>query len=647
MYLVSRQFHEKMRAHRRHVLARVTIDYTDPDVDQSVQVAVSEDAGAWPNQVADGITRIPHLWASLDGSWVLGADVPHRLMPETSAEALLYQVGWWGEQLADEDGYFDPPYPTLTVTYVPRPAQTLRLVGDSARGEYPVDFTIELYDEDDQLLHQEIVTGNTEVEWRKELPAPIPGAAKQVATITRWSHPGRQVKVAEFFTSVQGIYEGQALIALRLVEERETSAGMPIGSISSNELAVQLVNDGRFDPDNTESPLYGLLIPNRRIRAWLGSEINGGIEWVPLGTFWSTEWDSSSDVPEALVRARDRLERLRMTEYRISTVQQDVSAADLIEAILLDAGVAAVHWMVEPELEQVIIPWAWFPVMTHREALRLVAEAALAIVYCDRDGRIRIGASPVSLPPTEDGPWYLQGGPFPAEATVQPTAYGIGPDDYFRSSAPSRHDHVANEVVVRWRPVVPDSSPSEVYRSTPAITVPAGQTITVTVQYQDPPVMAATASLDTAPQDVAIVDARYYAWGAEVDIEHTGGSDVDVTLVITGIRLVPQPAEQVVVANESSQVRLGRLVYTYPDNHLVQTRAQAAAIAVSVLASSSDPRRDIELDWRGNPALELGDPVTIITDMLRDRRSEYVIVRQELEWAGYLRAKLTGRRVTS
>src|SRR5690606_24086971 len=270
--------------------------------------------------------------------------------------ALLYQVGWWGEQLAGSDGSFSPPYPSLAVTHGVRAAHTMRLVGDSARGEYAVDFTIDLYGEGDVLLHREIVTGNTQIEWSKELPEPVQGVVKQTVTITRWSHPGRQAKVVEFFTSIQQTYEGEQLVSVRLLEERETSTGgIPVGSISSNELALQLVNDGRFDPDNTDSPLHGLLTPNRRVRAWLGAKVDGDgdIEWVPLGTFWTTEWETSSATPEALARARDRLERLRNTDYRTSTVQQNVSAAQLIEAILLDAGLAATHWVIEPELHNI------------------------------------------------------------------------------------------------------------------------------------------------------------------------------------------------------------------------------------------------------------------------------------------------------
>src|SRR5690606_36412092 len=135
--------------------------------------------GTWPAQVADGIATVPHPWASLDGSWQLSTPVPYRLMPDTEQDALIYHVGWWGTQLAGTGGAFAPPYPTVTVTHAPRATQTLQLVGDSARGEYPVDFTIALYDEADNLLHQEVVVGNTEIEWRKELPTPVHGVARR------------------------------------------------------------------------------------------------------------------------------------------------------------------------------------------------------------------------------------------------------------------------------------------------------------------------------------------------------------------------------------------------------------------------------------------------------------------------------------
>ena len=266
-----------MKADLRRVEARVTIDYTDPKIDQSLTVTASEQANvSYPQQTADGVTQVTHKWASLDGSWVL--DGTWHLAPEPD-DLARYQFGWWGSQLAGVDGAFSEPYPSLTITHIPRPVHTLRVGGDSARGEYPVDFRIDLYGPDDTLLRSEVVTGNTVVEWSMTLPAPVLDVAKQVLTLTRWSHPGRQAKILEFFTSIQETYYSGDVIEIRLLEEREASQGsLPVGNISSNEISLRLANEsGKFDVTNRQSPLWDLLKPNRRIKVWLGTNA-----WVPI-----------------------------------------------------------------------------------------------------------------------------------------------------------------------------------------------------------------------------------------------------------------------------------------------------------------------------------------------------------------------------
>ncbi len=205
MYPVTTDFLDKMKADRRRVLARVEVDYTDPFMDQSIEIEASEQANvSYPQQTADSVQEATHKWASLDGSWVL--DGTYHLAPGPD-ELMQYQFGWWGAQLAGPGGAFSPPYPTLTVTHFPRPARQFRVMGDSARGEYPVDFQIKLYAQDDSLLHTETVTGNTEIYWSKSLDSQILDVAKQELIIMKWSHEGRQAKIIEFFTSIRETYE--------------------------------------------------------------------------------------------------------------------------------------------------------------------------------------------------------------------------------------------------------------------------------------------------------------------------------------------------------------------------------------------------------------------------------------------------------
>ncbi len=770
MYAITQDFLDAMRADRRRVDALVEVSYTDPFIDQSISVAASEQANvSYPQQTTDAVTQTTHKWASLDGSWVL--DGSYHLAPAPK-DLTRYQFGWWSAQLANPDGTLTSPYPTLTVTHIPRPVHILRVVGDSARGEWPVDFRIDLYGPDDTLLRSEVVTGNTVVEWSMTPPAPVLDVAKQVLTLTRWSHPGRQAKILEFFTSIQETYLSEDIIEIRFLEEREASQGsLPVGNISSNEISLRLANEsGKFDPTNPNSPLANLLKPNRRIRAWLGGELTENLcpgfqfwelggsaevtpdgvlhlnaygdyarsplirvdgaarwtfsaeyyaeepgpvfgsnpdgtdasrllnssyyaedgitpatnsagytsngdaeafpvgvwsesswsgdggpdvafiriqiqsssswtsprysvrrpsmttidpaiirkEWVPLGTFWSLDWDSPDDTLEAQVRARDRLELLRKSTYQPGSAQQNVSLYTLAEQVLQDAGLQPREYAIDTALQSIVVPWAWLSPTSHREALRIIAEAALAVVYADRDGVVRIEGL----------------GSVPETPVVEITG-----DDYFPPlRAPSRQDQVANEIVVATQPLRPADTPQGVYRSTTPITVPAGQTVTVTAKYGQPPVIEAVASLD-APPDVSITAATYYAWGAEVNIQNTGASQADVTLVITGRPLSVQGGERVVVRDDASILENGVLRYEFPANPLVQTLSQAQAIAQALLASAKDPRRDIEVEWRGNPALELGDRVTVVGQDVH-------VIRQEINWAGALTARLTGRKVT-
>jgi len=273
VYPVTQDFLDKVKADRRRVLARVEIDYTDPFMDQSIEIEVNEQANiSYPQQTADSVDIVPSKWASLDGSWELNGT--YHLAP-LAGDLNRYQFGWWGLQLAGAGGVFLSPYPSLTVTHLPRPIHALRVVGDTARGEYPVDFTVKLYAQNGTLLYTETVTGNTQVNWSKTLAVSVLDVAEQVLTITKWSHEGRQAKIIEFFTSIREVYETGDLVSIRLLEEREASQGsLPVGNISSNEITIVLNNeDKKFDLDNENSPLKNLLKPNRRIQVWLGIDI--------------------------------------------------------------------------------------------------------------------------------------------------------------------------------------------------------------------------------------------------------------------------------------------------------------------------------------------------------------------------------------
>ena len=513
-------------------------------------------------------------------------------------------------------------------------------------------------------------------------------------------------------------------------------------------------------------------------------------EWVPLGTFWSLDWDSPDDTLEATVTARDRMELLRKGTYQTSQVQQNKSLYELAEDVLQDAGLNSSEYIIDTALQSIVVPYAWFSPISHREALRRIAEAGLAVAFQNRDGKIQIesylitGDEPVleiteddyfpplrapsrqdqvaneiivdtqPLRPTEEGTtnlitnpdcendipelngvsssdrltatldgsikwrgkkslklttgvsgyidrYYQLGGAslngltpgttytfsfyvyvpsnsginlnsvyprllyhtsvgYAEVPVIRPTAYDTWQRIYGTVTPPSDADQIffrvqitqdisgasiyVDDLQLEQKPYatsfINGTREEEVYRSNEPITIPGNTTKTITAFYNQPPVIDAVASLDSPPAGVSITEATYYGWGASVKIQNTNAADKQVTLVIQGKPLTVQNKERAIARDEASILVNGVLRYEFPANPLVQTLDQAQAIADTLLASVKEPRRDIEVEWRGNPALLLGDRVTV-------KNQDYYVIRQEIDWAGALSARLTGRKVGS
>nr|WP_312667838.1 hypothetical protein [Tissierella praeacuta] len=389
MYPVTNEFQEKIkRKFDRRVFGRVIIDYTSGEMDQSVEVSTSGNANiSYPNQVTDGISSVGVKYASLDGSWKLNGE--YSLAPTDGKR----QMGWWSDVLSNSDGGISV---WIAVNFQPRPIHSLKLSGDDKRGEYPVDFDVVLKNEKGETLFIDTIRDNNKVHWVKSLDDAVTQVVSIEYKIKRWSHPYRQAKISELFTSIQEIYEDKDLMSIDLLEEVSSTGGTIYeGSISSNEIRVRLNNiDGRFHEGNKRSPLYQLLKPDRRMRAELGIQLdNGRKEFVSLGVFWSKQWKSDSKKAYAEVIGRDILDKLMETDFKIYSPLINNSLYDLSLMVLKDANIPEKYYWVDNELKDYIIPYVYLEPQSHREVLRKITEACLGRTYCDRQGVIKVEGS--------------------------------------------------------------------------------------------------------------------------------------------------------------------------------------------------------------------------------------------------------------
>ena len=636
MLETSQKFQDEMRnLNDRKVYGKIQIDYTDPEIDQSAEVESNDNNYiSYPEQIINGKDEPSFKYAALDGGWVLGDN--HALAPSES-EKDNYQFGLWGEKLSGTDGNFTTPYPKIVLTFIAKPFRSLKLVGDSKRNEYPVNFTIKLFNENDEIVYTETVTNNAKVGWKKEIEQ-VNEIVKMEIEIQKWNLPNRTIKIMEVFSSIQEIYEGEDIISINLIEEREVSQGsLPVGNISSNEIEIVLNNvERKFDTGNKNSDLYGLVKPNRKIRAWAGTKD----ELVPLGLFWTKDWDVPEDGITAKTKGRDRLDRLRDTEYSNSTVQTNKNMYELAEMVLIDAGLNNEQYWLDEELKDFAVQYAYFKPVSHREVLRQIATACLGQVYCDREGVIRFEGPSFTLDRIEEVQKvaFLQS-EFPAEVEYI-DAYGISADEYFRKDNPSKQSDIANHITVETQPLRPDVN-QEIYTSNESIHIDANETKTVTIQFNNTPCIDVNIVLEGTG---SIVDTQTYAWGADVTIGSTVSGEF--TLKATGKPLKVMSKDKIMVKDDESIIENGTLRYDFPNNHLIQNISTARVIAEKLLQYYKDPKRDLKMEWRGNPSLELGD-IIITDDYIRgdaEQMGYYYITKQELEYAGYLRAKLEGRR---
>jgi hypothetical protein len=620
---------EIAKRNNRRVYGKIQINWTSPEYDQDIVVEVNNEARiSYKDQITNAIDDPRYKWLSLDGTCL--ADGTHHPAPSTEEEAVINEMGWWGAELSDGSAEWTT-YPEITLTFSERPVQKIKCYGDSKRGEYPVDFDIEFYDIGEVLQHTENITGNTEVKWSKDLN--LVDIAKIVYTIKKWSHAGRQCKIVTTLASVQTIHEGDEIFLINLLEERDVSAGsLPIGNISANELDIRIVNKDRlYDAGNENSPFRNLVRPNRIIRAWLGCKTNGSIEWIKLGKFKSGDWNVPEEELYTETSAKDMMEDLNTRKYSTSGVLIDNTLYDIAKSILDDFGLSEAdgEYSIDTELNEseYTVPYAYMENIKHREALRMVVEAAMGQAYVDRDGVLRV-----------EGPSFLD------DLTVSQLTIDL--DEIYKKNVPSLFETVKNKIIVTTQPFKPVSSKEDVYRAIDGITIPASDTKTVTVFYEQKPVLEAEALLENPPEGCTVYAATYYAWGAVITLQNTNAEEKTVVLYVKGKPLKVIGSQEIIAKDDQSILDDGELIYEFPKAHLVQTKTIAEKIAAKLLASYKDPRRDLTMDWRGNPALELTDRITTY-DYRDENTADFHVIGQELSYDGVLTATLKGRRASA
>jgi len=608
----------------RQILGKVQITYTDPFFSAGIVAEASETGRfTYPAQTTDNVTEEAYKWFSLHRNLLDGT---FHLLPSNQE----YSVGWWSATLCSGAGVFLAP-PVLTITHAARTVESLLVVGDDKLDEYPTWFVVRLYTAGDVLVHTEAVNTGSTVTWSLAID-PHDDIVKQTLTIARWSRPDSVAKIAQFFTMLEETYQDGDLFSIRVLEEREFSQPtIPQGNISSNVLTVRLNNiDDLFNAGNFNSRLYGYLLNNRAIRAWLGCDLHSGVRhWFPLGTFYTRDWNAPEGEAWAEVTGYDMMDRLKQTEFSVSQVYENITLYDLAVIIMADAGLTSADWDIDAVLDTAAytIPYAWFNRMSHREALRRIAAAALGQVYCNRDGKIvlEVYVAPVA----------------------QPYDFEFYEGNYFDINHPLEWSQMINSVQARANPRVA-SAEQDICLDTEAFTVPGSSSVTKTHFFDSAPCVDVVDPVvfTQSVGNISLGARTDYAWGITQVYTNAAVGDEDVlTVTIRGKPLEVQGGRIVEAEDTDSIAQNGRQTLSEPiTSEFWQTEAQSQAVADSLLASYKDPRRDVVMKARGNIALLLGDRV-VAPDYRDEVTMEYGLMRQDIDWDGGMEVAVTAQKI--
>lgn len=296
-------------------------------------------------------------------------------------------------------------------------------------------------------------------------------------------------------------------------------------------------------------------------------------------------------------------------------IQQKSSLFTVATTVLEDGlSDSSTEYFIDPWLQNVIINYAWIKPTSHRQALKLIAEACGGVVFQDRLGVVR-----------------LESALFENGNSIKDV---INQDRIIDASTPV--SEVINFASIKTQPCVALAD-QLVWELTADNIINAGESRTFDIFFSDwDAVIDQSASVSSVPAGASITNEVWYTWGGRVTVLGSSNGQ-ELTLTVNGKPLAIRGSRIMTRSNSESVRRNGVRALHFDGNQLIQDAAIADEVAEAIVATFANERRDLEIQWRGDPTLELGDRVTI-------DGQDGNIIEQSFRFNGALSASMKARR---
>ena len=277
----SDAYREAIVADGRRMHVRAVVNIVDPDMEQGDVTSAEQEPGiSRPEQLWNKNFALSAHYASLEPNrWIL--DGSYMLRPPDAA-ARDWEAGLVGAALSGEDGVFPvPQWAQIEFSNVSILQACAVAFSDRLEDGVAADFTVEVLSEG-VAYHTKEVTGNASPHvsvtgFRVNNPDAIR------VTVTRWSLPGRRMRIAELVPGVYEIWRDDELSEFAVKHQGDpTCLTLPYGTAR-----IAMDNQSRrFDP-RTKDGVFLMIEERQGIELGMGPELpDGTTDYKPLGTFY-------------------------------------------------------------------------------------------------------------------------------------------------------------------------------------------------------------------------------------------------------------------------------------------------------------------------------------------------------------------------
>ncbi|MDD4564764.1 MAG: hypothetical protein PHE79_04735 [Eubacteriales bacterium] len=356
---------------------RVSFELVDVDAAENAQVtATSEAAISELDQThnrVDGMDKrlasLEHNYFVLDGSYILPDEIDNG------------EVGWWSSEISGNDGILSTPQ-VLEFDFTANQSSIgFTVIFDDRADQYATSFKIQVYGSTGILLGEDIVIDNDNARYVSNMP--VDGYRKVKLTFLKTSVPRRRVRIAEVVFGIIQTFDETNTMEMRLLNEVSPWAE----SLPSAELAITVENqDRKYNMINPQG-VYKYLQEGQGMNAAIGvGATKASIERVNMGRTYYTSSQAEDNSMTAKLIAHDWFYfmdgKCRIGMTGTWTVTEAVSA------VIADSGLP-IAINIPAAIGNRTIGKCISQDATHKEAIRLIAQASKSVCFFNRDDELQ------------------------------------------------------------------------------------------------------------------------------------------------------------------------------------------------------------------------------------------------------------------